>query len=188
MTPSAVVVMGVAGAGKTALAAALAAAQGGRFLDADDLHSEAAVAQMRAGIPLTDADRAPWLDRVGARIGELADGGAPVFVACSALRRSARDRLRAGAGVPIVFVHASVDRQTLARRIRARAGHFMPVALLDSQLATLEPLGADERGVTVDAGAPEPETLRRVTAALAAPNSQGGGAGSLPQQEGVEGE
>lgn len=134
------VIMGVSGCGKTSVGQALAARLGIGFVDADDLHPPANVAKMRAGVPLTDADRAPWLDRVAAVLHDRA----PVVVACSALRRAYRDRLRAGAGGPVTFVHLSGDRALIAARMAARHGHYMPPALLDSQLATLEPPTADE--------------------------------------------
>ena len=143
-----VVVMGVSGSGKTTVGAALADALGLRFVDGDALHPAANVAKMAAGIPLDDADRAPWLDAVGAL---LAAG--PVVVACSALKRTYRDRLRAAApDLDLVFLDGS--RELLASRTAARPGHFMPASLLDSQLATLEPPTADEHPVTVDVAAP----------------------------------
>ena len=143
-----VVVMGVSGSGKTTVGAALADALGLRFVDGDALHPAANVAKMAAGIPLDDADRAPWLDAVGA---VLAAG--PVVVACSALKRAYRDRLRAAApDLELVFLDGS--RELLASRMASRPGHFMPASLLDSQLATLEPPTVDEHSVTVDVAAP----------------------------------
>ena len=143
-----VVVMGVSGSGKTTVGAALADALGMEFVDGDSLHPEANVAKMAAGIPLDDADRAPWLDAIGA---VLAAG--PVVVACSALKRAYRDRLRAAApALQLVFLDG--DRDVLAERMAARPGHFMPASLLDSQLATLERPGPDERALTVDIDEP----------------------------------
>ncbi|WP_082309491.1 gluconokinase [Leucobacter musarum] len=173
----AVVVMGVAGCGKTTVAAALAERVGGSFIEADALHTPAAVAQMRAGVPLTDVDRAPWLDRVAERMRDTAAiGYGPVFTACSALRRSYRDQLRAGIGpgCAVVFVHLEVTRSELAARISARPDHFMPVALLDSQLATLEPLGADEPGLTIDGALPESRLLDPIAAQVQRWRSAGG--------------
>ena len=144
-----VVIMGVAGCGKSTVGLLLAARLGLQFVDADDLHPPSNVAKMSAGTPLTDDDRLPWLARV-AEVFRDGDDGAPAVVACSALRRSYRDILRAGAGGDVAFAHLHGDRDLLARRIAARADHFMPPALLDSQLATLEPLGADETAVVVD--------------------------------------
>ena len=137
------VVMGVSGCGKSTVGAAFAAAIGGRFVDGDDLHPPENVAKMSAGVPLTDADRWPWLDRVG---GVLTGG---VVVGCSALKRAYRDRIRAVAG-PVRFLHLAGSRDVIAARMAARPGHFMPLGLLDSQFAALEPLAPDEDGVTVD--------------------------------------
>ncbi|MEV7692209.1 gluconokinase [Microbacterium sp. NPDC089189] len=148
---SAIVVMGVSAAGKSTVAAALSARLDRRLVDADDLHPPANVEKMAAGIPLDDADRAPWLDAVGAALADDAAGRGAV-VACSALRRIYRDRLRAAGDV--VFVHLDADRAVLAFRASARENHFMPPALLESQLATLEPLSNDERGVVIDVDAP----------------------------------
>ena len=148
-----VVVMGVSGSGKTTVGAALADALGLRFVDGDALHPAANVAKMAAGIPLDDADRAPWLDAVGA---VLADG--PVVVACSALKRAYRDRLRAAApGLQLVFLDG--DRALLASRMTARPGHFMPASLLDSQLATLERPEPDEHALTADIARPAEEIV-----------------------------
>ncbi|WP_402465573.1 gluconokinase [Isoptericola aurantiacus] len=144
-----VVVMGVSGSGKSTVGALLAARLGGSFVDADDLHPPANVAKMSSGEPLTDGDREPWLTRVGAAISRGADAGTPVVTACSALRRRYRDTLRAAAGGDLVLVHLTGDRAVLHERTAARADHFMPTTLLDSQLATLEPLEADETGMTV---------------------------------------
>jgi gluconokinase len=146
-----VVVMGVSASGKSTVGAALARDLGVPFVDGDDLHPAANIAKMSRGVPLDDADRMPWLDAVGAR---LADGAAHggVVVACSALRRAYRDRLRAAAPTT-VFVHLDADAETLARRAQGRHGHFMPASLLVSQLATLEPLGADEPGAVFDVSA-----------------------------------
>ncbi len=138
-----VVVMGVSGSGKSTVAEALALRLGARYVDADALHPPANVAKMVAGIPLDDDDRRPWLDAVGA---VLAEGG--VVVACSALKRAYRDRLRA-ASPDLVLVHLRGDPALLAARMRGR-NHFMPVTLLESQLATLEPPTADEHPIVLD--------------------------------------
>ncbi|HTU74023.1 MAG TPA: gluconokinase [Trebonia sp.] len=141
-----VVLIGVSGSGKTAVGSALAARLGWPFIDADDLHPAANIAKMSAGIPLTDEDRRPWLAEVARRLALVPDAVA----ACSALRRSYRDAI-AGPVPGTFFVHLAVPAATLAARMRARGGHFMPVSLLDSQLATFEPLGPDEHGMEVDA-------------------------------------
>lgn len=140
-----VVVMGVSGSGKSVVGARLAAVTGHVFVDADDLHPPANIDKMMRGEPLDDADRAPWLDAVG---DVLATGG--VVVACSALRRAYRDRLLSRAP-HAVFLELAADPAVIRARMGARRDHFMPVALLDSQLAALEPLGADEPGVRLDA-------------------------------------
>ncbi|MRX45209.1 gluconokinase [Agromyces kandeliae] len=144
----AVVVMGVSAAGKSTIAEALSRRLAVPWIDADDLHPSANRQKMMAGIPLDDDDRRPWLDAVGEKLaaGEAAEG---IVVACSALRRNYRDRLRAACPTA-VFVHLHGSRELLAHRASERVEHFMPASLLDSQLATLEPLDAEERGVTLD--------------------------------------
>ena len=141
-----VVVMGVAGVGKTTIGRRLAAALGWDFYDADDFHSPANVEKMHAGVALTDADREPWLDRLQALVADLGRRGRSAVLACSALRRAYRARL-AVAGIDVRFVHLTADPSTIRARLAARGGHFMPASLLDSQLATLE---APEDAVTVD--------------------------------------
>lgn len=137
-----IVVMGPSGSGKSLVGASLAAALRADFVDGDDLHSRANVAKMASGRPLDDADREPWLDAVAATLRRPA-----VVVACSALRRAYRDRIRTKtAGV--VFVELVVPQADLRKRM-SRRDHFMPSSLLDSQLATLEPLQSDEPGVRV---------------------------------------
>lgn len=142
-----VVVMGVSTVGKSSVGKALAQTLGVPFLDGDDMHPQANIAKMTRGGELTDEDRAPWLARVAlnlARVGS--DGG--VVIACSALRHRYRDRLREGAPT-VRFVHLTGSEELLAERAAARSGHFMPPALLASQLRTLEPLDPDERGVRI---------------------------------------
>lgn len=140
--------MGVSAVGKSSVASALADALVVPFVDADSLHPPANIAKMEQGRPLDDDDRAPWLDAVAARLaeGRRAEG---IVVACSALRRRYRDRLRAGEPA-ITFVHLTGSAELLTARAAARTGHFMPPTLLRSQLATLEPLGPDEAGVVID--------------------------------------
>jgi gluconokinase len=141
-----IVVMGVSGSGKSTIGARLARRLGLRFLDADDLHPITNVDKMTAGVPLTDDDRWPWLARVGEAMAEASGTG--VVVACSALKRSYRDAIRAAAP-EAVFVHLDGSRDLLAARLGEREDHFMPAALLDSQLDALEPLGEGERGIRI---------------------------------------
>jgi gluconokinase len=159
----AIVVMGVSGSGKSTVGAALAKRLGVVFRDADEFHPAANVAKMSAGTPLTDADRWPWLDAIGAALAEAGRRGRGIVVGCSALKRIYRNRLRAAAGRPLVFVHLTGSHATLAERMRTRKGHFMPASLLDSQLATLEPPGPDEAAVTVSV---EPPAAAVIEAAM----------------------
>lgn len=142
-------VMGVSAAGKSTVGIALAEALRVPFQDADALHPDANRVKMTAGIPLTDDDRWPWLDRIGQSFRESAGTG--LVMACSALRRAYRDRIRIAAP-EVLFVHLHGSRELLRSRAQARTDHFMPASLLESQLETLEDLGADETGfaVTVD--------------------------------------
>ncbi|MGI5400051.1 gluconokinase [Streptomyces sp. CA-135486] len=161
-TPHVVVVMGVAGTGKTTIGPRLAAALGVPYAEGDDFHPPANIAKMSAGIPLDDADRWPWLDVIGQWANSRAGLGG--VVSSSALKRVYRDRLRAAAP-DVVFLHLTGDRALIERRMAERKGHFMPTALLDSQFATLQPLGDDEAGVAVDvSGSPEEITERAVAA------------------------
>ena len=133
-------IMGVSGCGKSSVGERLSARLRIPYRDGDDLHPTENVEKMRAGRALTDADRWPWLDRVSAVLAKEA----PVIVGCSALRRSYRDRLHAGAGGAVHFVHLSGSRDLIASRMAARIGHYMPDSLLDSQFAVLEPPGPEE--------------------------------------------
>jgi gluconokinase len=148
-----IIVMGVAGSGKSTLAAELVRRTGWDFAEADDYHSAANVAKMRAGHPLTDEDRWPWLDAIARWISERERAGQGAIVTCSALKRSYRDRLRAG-HLSVWFVHLDVPVNELDARLERRAGHFLPASLLASQLDVLEPLAAGEPGVTVAADRP----------------------------------
>ncbi|MFD9884118.1 gluconokinase [Streptomyces alboflavus] len=163
-TTHVVVVMGVAGTGKTTVGPLLAARLGVPYAEGDDFHPEANIAKMSAGTPLTDDDRWPWLDAIG----EWAHGRAGLggVVSSSALKRSYRDRLRAAAP-GLLFVHLTGDRALIEERMGQRKGHFMPTALLDSQFATLQPLGADEAGVDVDVSGTPAEIADRAADALA---------------------
>lgn len=146
----AIVVMGVAGCGKTVVGEALAEALGAVFIEGDRLHPPENVARMARGEPLTDALREGWLDAIGERVAASVADGQKAVAACSALKRSYRDRLR-GYCPGIVFLYLKIDRETAWRRVAGRKGHFMPASLVDSQFATLEEPGLDELAVTVDA-------------------------------------
>jgi gluconokinase len=133
-----VVVMGVAGSGKSTIGRRLADGLGVDFIDGDDLHPEHNVGKMAAGQPLTDDERWPWLDLLADEL-SAREG---VVIACSALKRSYRDRLRSAGDVRIVFL--DVEREEAERRLSSRSGHFMKSTMLESQFATLEPPAADE--------------------------------------------
>ncbi|MET3667646.1 gluconokinase [Caulobacter sp. 1776] len=158
----AVIAMGVSGCGKSTLGGLLAGRLDCPFLEGDDFHDTRAVAKMSAGQPLSDDDRWPWLDRLGMAIGEALTPGGRVVAACSALRRSYRQRLREAIPVPTRFVLLDASYDELLRRLTLRAGHYMPASLLDSQLATLERPGPDEDVFTLDAATP-PERLCEIT-------------------------
>ncbi|MFB2555802.1 gluconokinase [Herbiconiux liangxiaofengii] len=158
-----VFITGVSGSGKSTVGIQFAERLGWAFVDADDLHPEANVAKMAAGIPLTDDDRWPWLRTVGAaaagrvREADAAGSTAGVVVACSALRRVYRDLLRE-ADPGALFVQLVGSAELIAARLTTREDHFMPPALLGSQLATLEPLGDDEAGAAITVAA-QPGTV-----------------------------
>lgn len=158
-----IVVMGVAGSGKTTVGQDLAARLGVGYAEADRFHPPANIAKMTAGHPLTDEDRWPWLHAIAGWISDhQATGG---VVSSSALKRGYRDVLRSGGDV--WFLHLDGPRELLADRMRGRSGHFMPVSLLDSQLADLEPLAPDERGYVADIALPPGEIVEAALEALA---------------------
>jgi gluconokinase len=161
------VVMGVAGSGKTTIAGGLAARLGYAFAEGDDFHPEANVAKMARGEPLTDTDRAPWLKSLAAWIAAQHASGRSSVLACSALKRRYRDTLRGDAPGRVVFVHLTAAREALLERLKSRKGHYMPPELLDSQLAALEPLQPDERGITLDASPAPDAIVERALARLA---------------------
>jgi gluconokinase len=161
VAPRVIVLMGVAGCGKSTAGAGLSKALGWPFRDADSFHPPANVEKMRRGLPLDDADRAPWLAAIAAWIDERREQGAPGIVSCSALKRGYRERI-VGTRPDVRLVYLRGDRQVIGRRLAARKGHFMPASLLDSQLAVLEEPGEDERPVVVDVAMPP----RRVVAAI----------------------
>jgi gluconokinase len=144
-----IVVMGVAGSGKTTVAALLAGRLGASFAEGDEFHPPENVAKMSQGIPLDDADRWPWLATIRDWLSSEHDAGRSAVVPASSLRRAYRDLLREAHG-GVLFVHLTGSRALLTERIQGRAGHFMKPEMLESQLATLEPLGEDEAGLVVD--------------------------------------
>ena len=156
-----VVVMGVSGSGKSTTGEALARTLGWPFVEGDDLHPPENVAKMAAGIPLTDDDRWPWLDRIVAELRSCAQATPDIVVACSALKQTYRDRL-APAG-DVRFVHLHGDRETIAARLAMRQHRYMPATLLDSQFATLEP-PAD--AIVVDIRDDVETQVRKIIAAL----------------------
>jgi gluconokinase len=160
-----IIVAGVSGSGKTTVGALLAGRLHWGFADADDFHPAVNIAKMQAGIPLTDEDRWPWLYAIAAWMDQRIARGEPAVVTCSALRRSYRDLLLDGRPeATLVFLAA--DRALLARRLATRHDHFFPAELLDTQLATVEPLQPGERGFTVAAGDDPAETVAAILAVL----------------------
>ena len=160
-----VVVMGVSGSGKTTVASLLADALKCPFLEGDSLHPAANVEKMRSGAPLTDADRLPWLGRIAHEIDAWRGHGQSGVVTCSALKRSYRDIL-IGARTDVTLVYLKGPRELIQRRMTARHEHFMPVALLDSQFATLEEPTADERPIVIDVGSPPADLVTGIVAKL----------------------
>ena len=154
--PVVLVLMGVSGCGKSTVGGVLAGRLGWPFGEGDDLHPQENVDKMATGHALTDDDRWPWLVRVHDWIAEHVGAGQPGVITCSALKRSYRDLLRGDArgevARHVAFVYLRGEREQLLARLRARQGHFMPAALLDSQLADLEPPAPDETAITVDIG------------------------------------
>jgi gluconokinase len=155
--PTCIVVMGVSGSGKTTVAERLAARLGCPYEEGDDHHPAANVEKMKAGIPLDDEDRRPWLEELARWIGEREAATQNSVLTCSALKRSYRDLLRAG-NESVWFAHVEVPQDVLAQRLEARQGHYMPASLLTSQLTTLQPLQPDEPGMTVP-GTGEPDDV-----------------------------
>lgn len=160
-----VIVMGVSGSGKTTVAKGISSLMGWEFAEGDAFHSEANVAKMRSGRPLTDDDRWPWLGSIGEWISAKEAAGESAVVTCSALRRVYRDLLRDDRP-HVRFLHVEAPSEVIQDRMEHRAGHYMPSSLLPSQLATLEPLGADEPGVSVTNEGTAAEVLDRSLRAL----------------------
>jgi carbohydrate kinase (thermoresistant glucokinase family) len=167
MMPLVLVVMGVSGAGKTTVAEHLAQDLGWMFQEGDSLHPAANVAKMRRGEALTDADRAPWLAIIANWVSDRVKAHEPGIITCSALKRAYRDQIIGGhKEVRLVYLHG--DRATLEQHVTARHHEYMPPALLDSQLNTLEEPGADEPLIQVDVGGTVEETVAAVKRGLAA--------------------
>jgi carbohydrate kinase (thermoresistant glucokinase family) len=161
-----VVVMGVSGCGKSTVGKLLARSLSAEFLEGDDLHPPRNIERMAAGIALTDKDRRDWLLAIAQQLADARAGRHALVVSCSALKHSYRDTLRAAAS-QLAFVHLHASRELLETRLEARADHFMPGSLLDSQLQTLEPPGADERAITLDAALPAAQIAAQAAAWLA---------------------
>jgi gluconokinase len=155
------VVMGVSGCGKSSIGLQLASALQIPFLEGDTYHSYANVAKMSAGVPLTDADRADWLHSLHREIRDARLRNSGLVLSCSALKRSYRDLLRS-ADPELRFAHLAGPRELIAARMAARKDHYMPGALLDSQLATLEPLADNEAGIVLDIGSEPSELVRQI--------------------------
>lgn len=145
------VVMGVSGSGKSTIGAAIAGRLRVPYEDADDLHPQANIEKMTAGIALDDGDRYPWLEAVGEWLAARVDQGG--VMSCSALKRKYRDQLRRHTDA-VTFLHLDGTPQVIARRQASRPGHFMPASLLESQFRTLEPLEPDEHGIVIDVDQP----------------------------------
>jgi carbohydrate kinase (thermoresistant glucokinase family) len=158
-----VLVMGVSGSGKSTIGALVADALAIPFIDGDSLHPQANIEKMASGQALDDDDRWPWLAAVGATLADASGGG--MAVACSALKRLYRDTIRAEAPHVVVLGLAG-SREVLSSRLQRRSGHFMPSSLLDSQLATLEPLEPDESGLVVNIDAPVATIVSQATAGI----------------------
>lgn len=173
----AIVVMGVSGSGKSLLACALAEHYGARYLDADDFHSAQARERMASGQPLTDAMRVPWVAALAAALRDHADRGETVVLAFSGLRAAHREQLRAGSGLRLLFLFLQGEPGLIAQRLSARAGHFMPASLLDSQIETLQTPLAEPDVLPVDIAPPPEHVLAAAVAVIEAYRAAAASAG-----------
>ncbi len=169
--PDVIIVMGVSGSGKSTVAKGISTVMGWEFAEGDAFHSEANVAKMQSGTALTDEDRWPWLETLGDWISGKEAAGESAVVTCSALRRSYRDVLRRDRP-HVRFLHMTAQTETIKDRMEHRQEHYMPASLLPSQLATLEPLQADEPGVDVPNDGTAAQVLHRVLGALGLPTDR----------------
>ncbi len=177
--PLGIVIMGVSGCGKTTIARSLARSLRVKFLDADKFHPPANIEKMSNGKALNDADREPWLDDVGARIAKVAQEQGAAVLACSALRRTYRERLKRASDMDLLFVLLEGSKDVLQRRVGRRTSHFMPATLLDSQLATLERPDRDERTFTVNISQPVKKMIDEI---LRSPDLKNRQANSTPAE------
>ncbi|THK33801.1 gluconokinase [Ensifer sp. MPMI2T] len=161
--PRRMVLMDVAGCGKSSVGAALATRLGAVYRDGDDLHPAENIAKMSKGIPLEDEDRWPWLTRVGEA---LAAGSGPRIIGCSALKRAYRQHIERTAGAPVTFIYLAGTVEVIEKRMKERQGHFMPPALLASQFAALEPPEPDENAISVDIDQPLDAVVEAIVAQL----------------------
>ena len=159
--PRLIVVMGVAGSGKSSVGEALARHLGGVFLDGDSYHPASNIEKMSRGEALTDADRWPWLESLARA---MAEREGIVIGGCSALKRAYRDRITRTAGEPVLFAHLAGSKELIWQRMSARKNHFMPISLLESQFATLERPAPDEHAVDI----PITGTIEDIAAEIAA--------------------
>jgi gluconokinase len=164
------VIMGVSGSGKSTVAGILAGQLGWDLEEGDDLHPQENVDKMSSGEPLTDQDRAPWLDTISSWIIEHTMAGVPGIITCSALKRRYRDVLREN---NVVFVHLTGSKDLIGRRLATRHDHYMPATLLDSQVSTLEPPEPDENAITIDAGRKPAEEAAEIVRRLGLTPSPG---------------
>jgi gluconokinase len=159
-----VIVFGVSGAGKTTIGKLLAQELGWRFYEADDFHSQANIEKMRSGIPLTDEDRWPWLENLRQLTKRSLEAGENAVLACSALKRAYRERLRVSDEVKFVFLRG--DYALIEKQLRQRRGHFMNPELLRSQFADLEEPGPDENALTIELGRTPEEIVEEIKTKL----------------------